>query len=144
MSQVIQRVIIICTLITSMVIVISGCSTRETMKEGSTTTEVASIASLHIVWPSDVPLYPKSVQRFTKEKNTPDKNTVVQLSTDTIDAVKNFYNSELVEQGWTITSSMVVEHNSIYRAEKDNRVLFITVTGEDASVNIAIGVSKKV
>lgn len=126
-----------------MVIVVSGCSRRESMMESGTTADIASIASSNNDWPSDVPLYPQSIKRSSREQNLPDKSTIVLFSGDTIDAIKKYYNAELPHQGWTITSSMIVENNSVYRAEKENRVLFMTVTGGDGSVNIALGVSKK-
>lgn len=93
-------------------------------------------------WPTDAPLYPKATVQFAGTANSimGDAGTaVVLLSTADLQEVKNYYRTELVDQGWDVKNTMEAQASTIYLAEKDGRTLSVTVTGNDGAVGISIG-----
>lgn len=97
-------------------------------------------------WPSDAPLYPRATVEFSEIANIliGDGGTaVVLLSPADLQEVKNYYKTELPDQGWTVKNTMEAQGSVIYLAEKEGRTMSVTVTGTDGAVQISLGLQMK-
>jgi hypothetical protein len=138
MRQTLKRILILC-----MATVVSGCSTQDSAIDSTKTGQVMSNVSAQSNWPTDIPLYPQSKIRFSEETGGPEEKSVILFSEDTRENIKNYYPSELILRGWTVTSSVVVRDSLIIVSEKDGHTLVMTIRGEDGSVTVSLGLRKK-
>lgn len=94
-------------------------------------------------WPKDVPLYPDATVQFSGT-NTPTDGTqelaVILQATAAPATVADYYAKALVEQGWTVESSMNAGPTSAVVAKKDDRTVSVGVTGAEGSTMITLGV----
>jgi hypothetical protein len=88
-------------------------------------------------FPKDVPVYTPSQIRMTQVVD--ENKSVISLTTgDEIEKVTAFYKKELTEQGWTIKNEMSMGAMSLIQAEKEKRILNLTVNKKDGETALSL------
>jgi len=97
-------------------------------------------------WPSDAPKYPNATVTFSGSSNStassPDSGIGVTLATsDDINKVNEFYKTNLVKEGWEITSDASFNGTTTLAATKANRQFGVyisptTETGKTGSTMV--------
>ncbi len=122
---------------------------EETNGNVTLTTENGTITigenSLPTNWPSDVSIYSNATIQYSGQVNSDDGASglsVTLITTDSVQAVSSFYNSELSKNGWVVSQIAAMGDAAVISGNKDSRnvAIFIGRT-EDNQTAITISIS---
>jgi hypothetical protein len=101
--------------------------------------------SLPIGWPNDVPIYSSASIQYSGQIDLEDgkKGFSLAFSTsDNVQAVSNFYNSELSKNGWTVSQVASMGDAAVVSGNKNARNVGIYIgKSEDGQTAVTVGIS---
>jgi hypothetical protein len=122
-----------------------GGATTFTTEQGSVT--VGGTQKLPDNWPSDAPTYGNAQIQSAIAANPQEghqQSAVVFTTTDSVQAITDFYKKELVTEGWKVGGVMTSPSGTVVAATKDTRSFgaYIVESG-DGKVTVTASVSTK-
>ena len=99
--------------------------------------------SLPADFPKDAPVYPGSTVTYSGTSNDQEGTTqfaVVLSTNDSNQQVAGYYSTELLAQGWSITSTQNVAGTTAISATKDDRTFSVAAVTEDGITSITLAV----
>ncbi|MFZ2500810.1 MAG: hypothetical protein WAW90_02360 [Minisyncoccia bacterium] len=118
-------------------------STTYKSGDGSVTVGGSSLPS---GWPTDAPVYSNSTITASVSSNpkTGDNGSMVMFTTpDSIDAVVNFYKTELESKGWVVDQTVSIGIATMLSATKDTRSFAVQISsGDDGKTSVVVGISQ--
>jgi hypothetical protein len=101
--------------------------------------------SLPADWPNDVPSYSNASIQYSGQIDLEDGEKGLSLAfttKDSVQAVSNFYNSELSKNGWTVSQVASMGDAAVVSGNKDTRNVGIYIgKSEDGQTAVTIGIS---
>jgi hypothetical protein len=87
-------------------------------------------------YPADAPIYNATT---TGGMNSPDNHVrvVVLETSDPMDKISSFYQSQFDEKGWRVDATMKTDKMVMYKAAKDNRVMVVTIGSDGGKQKIS-------
>ncbi len=87
-------------------------------------------------YPADVPLYEgKSVMDI--KSNEKHARVIALQTSDSLDEISDFYKSQLDSKGWKVETTMKTGEMSVFKANKDNRELVVSIGSEGGKQSIS-------
>jgi hypothetical protein len=122
----------------------AGGATTFTGEQGSVTVGAQKLPDN---WPSDAPTYANAQIQAAGTANPQDgksQSAVVFTTSDSLQAVTDFYQKELAKDGWRVGQTMTSPSGTVIVATKDTRSFsaYIAATG-DGKVTVTSSVSMK-
>lgn len=134
----------------SLALLLTACRSTTADLQGSTVpvssgveSEAAGTPSIPADWPEDVSVYPGGTLQYSATINATTGqpgSSVVLLSTDSMQAVADYYTEKLPSDGWTIESNVKAGTTLGISASKDRRTVTIFAASGDGKTAITIGV----
>ena len=115
------------------------------VKTDKGTVQTGNQASMPADWPSDVPAYPGSTVQMSgsaNEEEGEDGRLVMLQSSESVQAVTDFYTQKLTGGGWTIEGNMKIAGSTVIAAKKGGQTLSLQVAdaGGKTAITMALGV----
>ena len=127
-------------------ILLAGCSSGTSgqvdvqMDEGPVVTGGMAVPD---DWASDVPVYAGADVQYTATVNPIDGRpgaAMVLTTSDSVQAVADFYKAELESNGWALEASVAGPMGTIIGGTKDNRSVSMLIAASEGMTSITIGV----
>jgi len=158
-----MKKVFVCVIVLAMAVVLSGCGEKAAEKAIETSTggqadvdvdkdsvkvntnsgswEVGEEISLPSGFPSDVHVVDGTiVTAMTITEN--EAYTVSIQTSETVNSVKEEYESELASDGWDVTMSFAMQDGFSMSAEKGDRMVTLSIGSEDEGALVVLSTSK--
>lgn len=89
-------------------------------------------------FPKDFPTYPGAT--ITSTASSPDNIALILISKDSVAKAADYFEDELVDNGWLITSTSTIENATIYAVEKGNMTGAVIINETEEGTQITIDV----
>jgi hypothetical protein len=139
---------VLCGIVTAALVLLAGCggdeestgrddeSRESSTDSGEQSNEVT--VSLPDEFPDDVPIYPGATA--TVAMKIPQGFTVVHQTSAGINEAKEFFETELADNGWEVEQTVATPQGSMLSAKKDDRQVNIIVGTQDEQTTISTNV----